>query len=139
MEASMLYDESFKPDDESLFQIFGETAKHWQAVKKHLKDEFGNYNEEWKFYYKKSGWLLQVTQKKRTLFWLRPFIGYFSITFWFSDKTVAIVEKSDLPEDIINTLKNAKKHQIGRSISIYVKLTEDVENVKKLIGIKINN
>ena len=139
METNIFYDESFQPDDESLIEILGETGKYWQAIKKHLKDKYGDFNEEWKFYYKKTGWILQITQKKRTLFWLKPYEGYFSITFWFGDKAVAMVEKSDLPEDIINTLRNAKKYQIGRSIQIYVKSSEDVENVKKLIEIKVSN
>jgi len=60
METNIFYDESFQPDDESLIEIFGETGKYWQAIKKHLNDEYGDVNEEWKFYYKKSGWILNV-------------------------------------------------------------------------------
>ena len=64
---------------------------------------------------------------------------YFTTTFWFGDKAEAVVERSDLPGDIKNTLKSAKKYHIGRSLPISVRLPEDLEIVKKLIEIKINN
>ncbi len=139
MESNIFADKSTKPDDKNLAEVLGKTETFWQEIKKHLQDEYGDVKEEWKDYYKKSNWVLQVIRKKRTMFWFKPFKDYFCIAFWFGDKAVAVVEKSDLPESIINSLKNAKKYQIGRSVQIYVKHSEDVENVKKLIEIKIKN
>ena len=108
-------------------------------IRKHLEDEYGDVKEEWKKFYKKSGWVLQLTRKKRTIFWLTPFDGYFCITFWFGDKAIAVVEKRDLSEEIIEALRSAKKYKIGRSIQINVRHSDDVENIKKLIEIKINS
>ena len=139
METNPFYDESFQPNDKWLIEIFAETWKYWQAIRSQLNQDFGDVHEEWKFFYKKSGWLLQVTRKKRTIFWLRPFDGYFCITFWFGDKAAAVVENSDLPTTIKNALKNAKKYKIGRSIQIDVKQPGDVENIKKLMAIKVRN
>jgi len=55
------------------------------------------------------------------------------------DKAVQEVEKSDLPEEIIEALKHARKYQEGRSIQIFVKTSEDFAHVEKLVEIKINN
>ena len=139
MEENVFYDKSVKPDDKSLVEILGETGIFWEAIKKHLKDEYSDVNEEWKFYNQKSGWIFKLIRKKRAIFYLTPFEGYFRLTFWMGDKAVAEVEKSDLSENIINTLKNAKKYREGRSIQIYVRLPEDFENVRKLIAIKVHN
>jgi len=68
-----------------------------------------------------------------------PIEGSFKITFVFGDKAVSVVEKSDLPKEIINTLKGTKKYMEGRGIQIDVKDLEDVKNIKKLVEIKVNN
>jgi len=49
------------------------------------------------------------------------------------------VEESDLPQNIKTTLKNAKKYMEGRGLSIEVKSSKEVEIVKKLVEIKVNN
>ena len=108
-------------------------------LKKHLEEKQGPITEEWKFYGAKSGWILKVLRKKRNLFFFTPLKDHFRISFIFRDKAVAAVEKSDLAENIIHRLINAKKHVEGRGLQIDVKLLEDLENVKTLLEIKIKN
>ena len=125
--------------DNELLETLGQSAKYWIELKKHLEEEYGPVIEEWKFYSKKSGWTLKVLKKKRNLFFLIPAKGFFKIAFVFGDKAVAVVKKSDLPEKIVETLKNARKYMEGRGLQIEVKSSDDIENIKKLINIKINN
>ncbi|MFQ5641410.1 MAG: DUF3788 family protein [bacterium] len=138
MSTSIFDNKSVKPDNKSLSEVLATTGPLWEAIKKHLKDEYGDLNEEWKFYNQKSGWILKVLRKKRNLFFFTPFEGYFRIVFVFGDKAVAVVEKSDLPQNIIESLKNARKYMEGRGIPLEVKRPEDVENIKKLVHIKIH-
>ena len=63
----------------------------------------------------------------------------FKISFVFGDKAVAAVEKSDLPKNLITELKNARKYMEGRGLQVEVKQSEDIENIKKLVEIKMNN
>lgn len=138
--AEIVFDDKAKiPEENELLDAFGPAAKYWKELKKHLKEEYGPVIEEWKFYSKKSGWTLKILKKKRNLFFFTPAKGFFKIAFVFGDKAVAVVEKSDLPEEIITTLKNARKYMEGRGLQIEVNGTEDIENVKKLVEIKINN
>jgi len=58
---------------------------------------------------------------------------------FFGDKAVTAIEQSDLPGDIIDEIKNARKYAEGRGLRIEVKNQDDVENVKKVIDIKINH
>ena len=136
---SILFEESFQPDDKNIIKILGETGKYWETIKKYIAENHENVVETWKFYRKESGWLLQVSRKKRTIFWMRPIDGYFTITFWFGDKAVEVVEKSGLPIKIIEDLKNAKKLMIGRNATIEVRSPEDVEYVEMLIELKMEN
>lgn len=119
--------------------VLGESAKLWQEIKRTLEEQYGPSTEEWKFYNQKSGWILKVIRKKRNLFFFTPLEGQFRIDFVFGDRAVAAVEQSDLPVTIIDGLKNARKYVEGRGIRIDVRSADDVENVIKLVGIKISH
>jgi len=139
METSVFTDKSTRPDNTKLAGTLGDKAGFWEAIKSHIKNNYGHVTEEWKFYGAKSGWALKLLLKKRNLFFFTPLRGDFRLGFVFGDKAVSAAEKSDLPKDIINTLKNAKKYVEGRGLRVEVKSSADVENVKKLIDIKVKN
>jgi len=139
METNVFMEKSISPDDRRLAHVLGESTTWWAAIKDHLMQKHGNFVEEWKFYNAKSGWTLKVLLKKRNLFFFTPLQGFFRLAFVFGDKAVIAVERSDLPQDIKNELKNARKYVEGRGIRIEVTSEKDVEHVKKLIDIKICN
>ena len=139
MEISVFTDKSIQPDNDLLAQALGENGIFWQTIKQHIKEKHGDTKEEWKLYSAKYGWTLKTLLKKRNLFFFTPLDKYFRIGFAFGDKAVAAVEQSDIPDNIKTELKNARKYAEGRGIAIVVKNQEIVENVKKLIDIKINN
>lgn len=139
MAASIFNDKEKKPAAQKLARVLGESNSLWKEIKKHLKAEYGELTEEWKYYGKNYGWTLKTLRKKRNLFFFVPFEGAFNVSFVFGDKAVAAAEKSDLPKDIIKTLKEARKYAEGRGLKIEVKSMVDVENIKKLLTIKVNN
>jgi hypothetical protein len=139
MSASIFADKNKKPTDKMLKVALGKTYAFWEGIKKHILSEYGKATEDWKFYNVRSGWLLKTLLKKRNLFFFVPVEDYFKLSFIFGDKAVEAVVKSDLPENIKTTLRNAKKYMEGRGLSIDVKTSEDVEITKKLVDIKINN
>ncbi|HEX9652826.1 MAG TPA: DUF3788 family protein [bacterium] len=53
--------------------------------------------------------------KKTNLCFLTPLQNLFRIAFVFGDKAVAVIEQSDLPDTIVDTLKNARKYAEGRN------------------------
>jgi hypothetical protein len=127
------------PDNQMLANTLGASYKLWEKIKTSLTSNYGELNEDWKFYGQKIGWTLKLLYKKRNLFFLTPYESYFQIAFVFGDKSVAIIEKSDLPENIIDEIKNARKYAEGRGLRIPVKNQNDVKIVLKLTEIKINN
>ncbi|MHC4120977.1 MAG: DUF3788 domain-containing protein [Planctomycetota bacterium] len=140
MAASVFDDKANKPTAQKLARVLGsESNDLWKEIKKHLKAEYGELIEDWKYYGKNYGWTLKTLRKKRNLFFFVPAEGSFKISFVFGDKAVAAVEKSDLPKSIITELKNARKYAEGRGIQIEVAGPADVENIKKLVAIKVAN
>ena len=73
------------------------------------------------------------------MFWLNPFEDCFNITFWFGEKAASVVQRSDIPENVIHSLIHAQKYTIKRSIQIIVKQIEDIETVRNFFVIKNNN
>jgi len=139
MADSIFDDKNMKPTEKILKETLGKTYKLWEEIKRHLAEEYEELTENWKFYNQKSGWLLKTLKKKRNLFFFVPVKGFFKLTFIFGDKAVAAVEESNLPKNIKTTLKNAKKYMEGRGFQIKIKNSKDVEIIKKLVEIKINN
>jgi len=139
MSESIFDDKSVMPDENSLLKALGPTAGYWQDFRKHLRDNYGSLREEWKFYNQKSGWSLKVLLKKRNLFFFIPYKNYFRLVFIFGDKAVSAVETCDLPQDMVETLKNARKYMEGRGLPVDVKSESDLKHIKKLVEIKINN
>jgi hypothetical protein len=80
-----------------------------------------------------------MLRKKRNLFFFTPLQGYFQLVFIFGDKAVGAVEKSDLPKDMVDKLRKAKKYMEGRGLQVEVRSAEDLERVKKLVEIKVSN
>lgn len=139
MASNLFSDKSIKLNNQKLAETLGASYKYWEEIKKSLRDEYGELVEEWKYYGQKYGWSLKLLYKKRNLFFFTVYEKYFRIGFTFGDKAVSVIEKSDLPKDMIEELKNAKKYVEGRGLRIEVKKPGDVINIVKLVGIKINN
>jgi hypothetical protein len=138
MGTNVFIDKSVKPDDKKLSTALGDSFKYWAAIKSYIMTKYPGAIEEWKNY-GKYGWTLKTLLNKRNLFFFAAYDSYFRISFVFGDKAVSAAEQSDLPLNMIEELRGAKKYMEGRGISIEVKKQKDVVNIKKLIDIKVNN
>ncbi len=136
---SVFTDKSIEPDEIALMEVIGEKAEYLKEILNHIHIELDNIKIEWKHYGKKYGWQMKVFKKKRNLLFLLPFKNDFSIVFVLGDKAVAACENSDLPKDLIETIKNEKKYMEGRGVRIDVRSKGDVDIVKTLLKIKVEN
>lgn len=139
MSEYIFLDKEQMPDDKALSAALGKTYKYWLGLKDHIEKNIGETTEEWKFYSKKSGWVLKTLLKKRNLFFFKPYKDYFAITFVFGNKAVAKVEKSGVAEELKKDLLGARQYAEGRGLSIEVKNNKYLLDIKELIEIKINN
>lgn len=55
----------------------------------------------------------------------------------FGEKAVSSAEKSELPENILESILSAKQYREGRSFNVEIRTLQDFEVLKKLIDIKI--
>jgi hypothetical protein len=137
MSTSVFTDKSAEPDAARLAEALGATAPIWSELRDYLETEYGPLTDEWKFYGEKSGWLGKTLRKKRNLFFLTPLDGYFRLGFVLGDKAVAVIEESDVSDEIKQELRDARKYAEGRGLVVEVRKPEDIEPVKILVEIKL--
>ncbi len=140
MEQAFLNDKFVKPTDEIIFPIIGDTELYWRSTFSYLLDNSNDVSVNWKYSDCGKYWVCIAQKKKNTIFRLRIFLNNsFNMAFPFGDKFEPIILRSKLPKSIKNDFINAKRYNSTRYISINVVNSNDFENVKRLIDIKLKN
>ena len=139
MALSVFLDKSAKPDEQGLAEALGDKKQWWDQLKAYVKEIIPDIIEDWKHYGKNIGWTMKLLKKKRNLFFSYPGDNVFTVVFVFGDKAVLAIENGDFPRDIVDTLKAVRKYAEGRGLSVAIENREDLETVKKLITIKLEN
>ena len=135
----MFVEKSILPNAKALAAALGKTYAYWEEIQQTLNNRYGKLNPEWKYYGATSGWTLKMLLNGRNLFFFAPYDKCFLIAFTFGDKAVKVIEQSDLPCEIIEEIKKAKKYAEGRGLRIEVHTREQIQHILKLADIKVHN
>jgi hypothetical protein len=135
----LFLDKTKEPSDEDLQKALAASYTYWVEIKQNIISHYGEIHPEWKLYDKRTGWTMKTMLKKRNLFFFKPYKGYFDLTFVFGDKAVSAIEQSDISERLITELRSSKKYMEGRVLTVTVSKKRDVQNIYKLLEIKIQN
>lgn len=136
---SIFTDKQSEPSTKDLQKALGSAYKIWESIEAFTKKSYPNAIESWKHSGEKYGWNFRISDKKRVLIYLLPRDKFFKVAFVFGQKATDEILKSDIAESIKTEIKNAKVYAEGRGIRIDVKNTKVVNDVKKLLKIKISN
>jgi hypothetical protein len=137
MSASIYSDKLVVPDEKLLANDLGDTKSYLDKIAAFIEHEYGDLKTEWKYYGTSSGWILKMFVKKRNVLFLIPCHGHFLTVFTFGDKAVSMLLESDVSDDIKVDVMKSKKCAEGRSIRKEVIHDADLENVIKMIRIKL--
>lgn len=132
-------DPSHPPTDAALATILGRVKRHWDGFLSHIRQVSADATAEWKHYSGKSGWTFVVRGKRRNLAYLKPSAGRFTVSFAFGDKAVQAAEQSDLPDPLVQSIRQSPKYPEGRAVRVEVTSASNVALVKKLLAIKLAN
>ena len=137
MDQLILSDANEVPTEKVIFSHIGKTKPLWISLFEHIHKNYPEFAEEWRYYRDGKSWLMKVTQKKKTIFWLGVIEGAFRTTFYFTDKAEEALMSSDLSEELKEKFQGA--HQSGkiRGATVVYATKKDVEDAKILIGIKL--
>lgn len=137
MEPIALTDPAITPDNDLVFSMIGDKSRYWQQIMEHLYGHHKNISEVWRFYNDGKSWLFRTLQKKNTIFWVAVLKETFRVGFYFGDKAEPMLIQSDLPDSIKHEFMNAKRYNTIRPISVTISDSSDVDNVIKLIELKL--
>jgi hypothetical protein len=127
------------PSEAELAAALGLAKAPWDRLLGDLARELDVNVHEWKCHSPKWGWSLRVKRKARTIVWLSPSEGCFTVLFILGDKAVRAARHGKLPQRIVEALDAAPKYPEGTGVRLRVRNARMVGTLKKLAAIKLAN
>jgi Protein of unknown function (DUF3788) len=128
-----------RPARKAVEAALGQSYALWRQLIAELKQELKLDGEEWNSSGLKYGWSLRLQLKKRNIVYLGPRAGSFMASFVLGGKAVAIARKSELAAHVLKMIAEAKRYGEGTPVRIEVSRPEDLETVRILAKIKVEN
>lgn len=138
MSNSVLLDKNQFPTNEVIFSHIGNKKALWISFFDYIHKQHQEFTEEWRFYNDGKCWLLKVTKKTKTIFWLSVIDGTFRTTFYFTDKVKQEIENSRLPQELKDQFATGKQYNKIRGITLVFKTKKDCTYAEELIRIKLS-
>jgi hypothetical protein len=136
MEAPVLGNPELFPTEAVLFSHLGRARAAFVALFERGRALHPDMAETWKYYNDGKSWLLNVSRKKKTLFWLSVREGAFRITFYLGAKAEADLTASALPEELKVQYRQSSAKKL-RPVTLLIKTLKDLEPCEVLLAIKI--
>ena len=138
MATSIFDNKEIVPIDEDLEDVLKNSFDSFSKLISFLESEYGALKKEWKFYSKKAGWTLRVSNDKRNLVFISPNDDHFFVTVNMSVKVSKIVLDLDISDNTKDLLKQTKPYAEGKSVLIPVRKDVDLEDIKTLLNVRDN-
>jgi ABC-type uncharacterized transport system YnjBCD substrate-binding protein len=138
MDQPILSDKTQFPTEEIIYSHLGKAKNIWISFFEYLHENHPDTSSEWRYYNDGKSWLMKVTRKKKTVFWLSIQEGSFRITFYLTDRAEEAIANSTIPDEMKKQFKEGKHYGKIRGLTIFFKYKRDIETAKKLLLIKLN-
>ena len=134
MEIQLLRDPEIFPSGGVLASALGDSYGAYKAFSEKLPD--CGVETEWRYYNDGKAWLGKCVHKKKTVFWLSVWDGFFKTTMFFTEKTKEGIEGLPIREDI--KTKFAEAGNVGKLIPLLLEIRSeaDLDDAFTLISYK---
>lgn len=137
MDTSVFSNKEIIPGDQDLVIELKETLHLWNSIRDYVQKMAPDSTEEWKYSGKKFGWSFRINDKKRVIVYLLPREAYFKVAFVFGQKATDAIMDSTIRDSIKKELQSAKVYAEGRGIRIDVRDRDILEDILKMVQIKL--
>ncbi len=137
MALSIFEDKSKAPGNSELAGVLKENFKLWNELIDVVLKHYPAATKEWHYSGTNYGWGFRLRDSKRAIIYMTPCDGFFKASFVFGEKATKEALGSSLSEEILNIIRSAKVYAEGRGIRVDVKNKDLIEDIKKLIEIKL--
>jgi hypothetical protein len=139
MSENQFKEKNLVPDEQRIRVTLKSNYVHLEAIRSYIADSIGETKEEWKYYGAKYGWTLKNFYKKRNLYFIGMYDGFFKISFVFGERAFKAIMEADISAELKKELSEARKYAEGRGLSMDVHDERYLDDIKKLLLIKIKN
>lgn len=128
-----------RPSEPELALVLGHVDALWHELVTELRRDLRLDAAEWNSSSVKAGWTLRLQLNQRNIVYLGPRTGFFLASFVLGDKAIAAARKSKLPKHLLKIIDEAKRYPEGTAVRIEVHGAKDIDVVKTLARIKLEN
>ncbi|MGC2638179.1 MAG: DUF3788 domain-containing protein [Acidobacteriaceae bacterium] len=128
-----------QPSPEEISTALGKSEAAWSQFLAWMVDEHGITAQEWKSVSAKYGWSLRLKIKERTIVYLAPCDGCFTVSFVLGPKAVEAAHQSGLPNAVVEAIDNAPRYAEGTGVRFTMKQIADLAPARKLATIKLEH
>jgi hypothetical protein len=133
-----LLDKDIFPTDEVIAATIGKTKPLWDLAFAYLHENHPDFAERWTFYNDGKRWLMNVSRKKKTVFWLGAYNGSFRTTCYFTEKARPAIKASALSAALKAQYLDPKLKGKLRGITITFGKKSDVKQFIALVELKVS-
>ena len=139
MAANAFTNKQETPSECEVTAALGSAKPVWDRFLSDLARECEATIREWKSYSIKMGWSLRVKRKSRTIVWLSPLAGGFTVVFILGNQAMQAAREGRLPQRVVKALEKAPQYPEGTCLRLEVKSARDLAALRKLAAIKLAN
>lgn len=130
----LLREKEVSPNSNVLLNLLGDVFIPYEELEEKLVAKDIIYI--WNYYNDGKAWLCKVQFKKKTVFWLSIWDGFFKITFYFNEKTYTGIYDLGLEESIINNFENTKLVGKFRQLTFEIRDNSQFEDIERVVEYK---
>ncbi len=136
MNTPKLNDSERFPSNEEIKLYLNNSYSAYELLIKDITENPYLLNTEWRYYNDGKSWLCKVTHKKKTIFWLSVWDGFFKVGFYFTDKNRGGIEALEINSQIKSEFNESKP--IGKLIPLTINVFREaqVDDILKIVEYK---
>lgn len=136
MEKPLLNDPAQPPEDELLKSILGDAYMVYTEMLKTVTSEAHGLKPEWRYYNDGKSWLCKMVFKKKTVFWLSVWDGFFKAGFYFLERHLQGIGELEIDPGLKDALSKATPFGTLYPVTLEMRKTEQIGDLLCLIEYK---
>lgn len=136
METPLLKDPDAYPSDEILRSVLKDSYHAYEETMKQITGADHGLVPQWNYYNDGKAWLCKVGFKKKTVFWLSVWDGYFKTGFYFVERHCPGVLELDIDKSIKEDFTSKKPIGTLFPLAIEMRRKDQVSDLLKVIEYK---
>jgi len=136
MDKPLLNNPEIPPSDELLKKILGGTFRVYEEMLKTITAGEYGLTPEWRYYNDGKAWLCKMVFKKKTVFWLSVWNGYFKAGFYILERHCTGIGELDIDPGIKEALSKEKPFGTLYPVTLEMRKKEQIKDLLTLIDYK---